>query len=98
MKRDDKPEPSNGAGMPIPRARAEEIALFELAREMIDCEAYETLPESYRGYELPKPSEPCWWVVCEPVLHNVLGGPPRTVLCVSRMTGRVLGRAARSGG
>ena len=84
--------------MPILRARAEEIALSEVAREMIDCEAYEALPASYTGYGLPKPSEPCWWVVCGAATHNVLDGPPRTLFCVSRMTGRVLGRGSVSSG
>jgi len=94
MKRDDKPEVSSGTEMPIPRARAEEIALAVLAREMIDCEAHEALPASYTGYELPNPSEPCWWVICGPATQNVLGGPPKTLLCVSRMTGRILGRGS----
>jgi hypothetical protein len=98
MKPDDKREPANVTEMPIPRARAEEIALAVLAREMIDCEAHEALPASYTGYGLPKPSEPCWWVVCGPGLHNVLDGPPKTLLCVSRTTGRVLGRGSVNSG
>ena len=92
--------PAGNATPPeVSRARAEEIALAAVAREMIGCEVHEALPAGCTGYALPTPAEPCWWVVCGPVTRNMLDGPPKVLLCISRQTGRVVWRGeVRSGG
>jgi hypothetical protein len=99
MNRANNAPTGNVTAPEITRARAEEIALAALAREMIGCEVHEALPVGYTGYALPTPPESCWWVVCGPVTRNMLDGPPKSLLCVSRRTGRILARSeVRDGG
>ena len=89
--------PTGNATAPdITRERAAEIARAELENGMFHWEVFDTLPEGYTGYMLPNPTEPCWWVVG--VKHWVLDGSS-PLLCISRKSGRVVGRGdVRSGG
>ena len=73
----------------VTRARAAAIALERLAREMIRCEVSEELPAGYSVYWRRTPPENCWYVVCGPRNTRQTGGT-RTLICISKRSGRVL--------
>ena len=77
--------------------RAAVIARKKLAREMIGCEVYEELPSSCSMYGVPPPPHSCWFVVCGPETRIMLDGR-KTLLCISKKTGRILLRTAISSG
>jgi hypothetical protein len=83
----------------VNRARAAGIARARLARAMICCEVHGELPEGCSVYWRRSPPKNCWYVVCGPNVRPMLDGVPKTLLCISKWTGRVLLRAEiRSGG
>lgn len=71
------------------RIRAAAIARARVTREMIDCEVLAELPAGYSEYGRRPPPKNCWYVVCGPRYKYMTGGS-RTLLCVSKRSGRVL--------
>jgi len=73
----------------ISRQRASSIALKQVAASLIKCEVYEDLPPGYSVYwPGPKPAD-CWYVVCGSSNAQILDGR-RSLMCISKKTGRVL--------
>ena len=84
-------------GVCICARRAGAIARLRLAKELIACEVFDKVPSGYGVYERRKMPENCWYVLCGPRTSNALDGS-RTLLAISKRTGRVLFRGeARSG-
>ena len=83
----------------VSRVRAAAIARLGVARELLACSVYEELPAEYSAYWHCPPPKKCWYVVCGAEARNMLDGPPKILLCISKRTGRVLRRMSiRSGG
>ncbi|MCX6996473.1 MAG: hypothetical protein NTV49_05185 [Kiritimatiellaeota bacterium] len=83
----------------VSRARAAEIARLKLAREMIGCEVFDEVPAGWCMYQAPPLPKNCWFAICGPVNRNMLDGPAKVLLCISKRTGRILFRTEiRSGG
>ena len=59
------------------------------ARQMLHCEVYGKFPDGYSAYGLRRQPRTCWYVVAGPKVTNQLDGK-RTLVCVSKRTGRVL--------
>jgi hypothetical protein len=69
--------------------RAAAIARARIARELLACVVYEELPAGYSVYWRRSPPKNCWYVVCGPKRTDATGGS-RTLLCLSKRSGRVL--------
>lgn len=86
-------------GVGISRVRAAALARAKVARELIACDVYEELPAGYSVYWRRPPPKKCWYVICGADTRNMLDGPPKILLCISKRTGRILRRLPiRSGG
>lgn len=86
-------------GVGVSRVRAAAIARAGVARELIACDVYEELPAGSSAYWRRPPPKKCWYVICGADTRNMLDGPPKILLCVSKRTGRILRRLSiRSGG
>ncbi len=71
------------------RASAAGIARDRFARTMVACEVYEDLPAGYAVYWRRKAPKNCWYAVCGLKEVGATGGS-RTLICVSKRSGRVL--------
>ncbi len=73
----------------VTRVRAAAIALNRLARELIRCEVSEELPAGYSVFWHRTPPKNYWYVVCGP-RNTLKTGGTRTLICISKRSGRVL--------
>jgi hypothetical protein len=73
----------------VTSSRAEAIARARVASESFACDVYEELPACYSVYWVGPPPKDCWYVICGPVQPLMLGGS-RSLVCISKQSGRVL--------
>jgi hypothetical protein len=79
----------SGAHDTISPERAAEIVIAAFARQMFDCDVSDTFPRGYSTYSVERKLRNCWYVLCGPKVTNQLDGK-RTLVCISKRTGRVL--------
>lgn len=82
----------------VSRPQAAKIARTRIAQDLVTCAVRHHMPAGIGIYGRRLLPKNCWYVVCGATARNMLDGR-KTLLCVSKKTGRVLYRTViQSGG